>query len=510
MYKCLYNLELLILATAKTPWQDYDQPIQKDSPANFVRRLEGTDVDALMICPTAWKRVMWHSKVDPHWEKEAAKIPTPYFTADLKYHEKAYFRLRDYMLAGNDPVAQTVEQAKKQGIAPFISFRMNEAHWHLQESSPMHSSFWKNNPQFRISENNKCFNYIHAEVRDHYFALLSELVENYDVAGLELDFMRHPFYFSKEDLDQGREIMTGFIARVRQMLNEWGAKRNKKLQLSVRVPCTVKWANEVGLDVGRWDREGLIDMVNISPFFMSSTGLDVSGYKSIVNHAATYGEIHFILENTELRNGFINNCTRKMNRQMYRALAATFLDEGFDGISLFNFDYTGHHFFNEPRRNHLKEGLPPHDVLVGITNPEQLAKQDKHYFVGPYYTSLPMKNTLDLDIYIADTNPSGDFGQALLRIKTEKPCECIEIEAQVNGVPVEEVTWMGELFPPQSIEGVAKPEQVKYYKVPVEILKHGNNHITAQNKVDECLQRDRMATYNMVELALYKNNPFLS
>ncbi|MBO5784339.1 MAG: hypothetical protein J6R33_05165, partial [Clostridia bacterium] len=48
MYKCLYNLELLILATAKTPWQDYDQPIQKDSPANFVRRLEGTDVDALM------------------------------------------------------------------------------------------------------------------------------------------------------------------------------------------------------------------------------------------------------------------------------------------------------------------------------------------------------------------------------------------------------------------------------------------------------------------------------
>ena len=93
MYKCLYNLEMLIIATGKPAFQNYDEPIKARTPANYIYQLKDTDVDAVMLCPTAWKLPLWDSKVIPHWKEEASHIQQPYFTADLKYHEKAYFRL---------------------------------------------------------------------------------------------------------------------------------------------------------------------------------------------------------------------------------------------------------------------------------------------------------------------------------------------------------------------------------------------------------------------------------
>ena len=95
MYRCLYNLDLTALAAIKTPFQDYDTPIRPETPANYIRQLKGTDVDAVMLCPTAWRLPLWRSSVDRHWETEAPQINQPYFTADLKYYEMVYFRFRD-------------------------------------------------------------------------------------------------------------------------------------------------------------------------------------------------------------------------------------------------------------------------------------------------------------------------------------------------------------------------------------------------------------------------------
>ena len=62
MYKCLYNLELLIIGTAKTSFQNYSEPIKEKTAAEYVRALKESDVDAIMLCPTAWKMPLWKSK----------------------------------------------------------------------------------------------------------------------------------------------------------------------------------------------------------------------------------------------------------------------------------------------------------------------------------------------------------------------------------------------------------------------------------------------------------------
>lgn len=523
MYKCLYNLELLILGTAKTPFQDYDEPIRKETPANYVRQLEGTDVDAIMICPTAWKRPLWPSKVDPHWEKEAPYIQRPYFSADMKFHEKAYFRLKDYMLQGNDPVAEAVNQANRQGIAPFISYRMNDHHYLKQQDAFVHPAFWRDNPQFWLGkgasqsdglhkwdeEENRHFDYMHEPVREYYYSLLSELVEGYDIAGLELDFMRSPVYFKTAQLPDGRKIMTQFVRRIRKLLDLWGERRGKHLMLCVRVPYSTQWCWDVGLDVSCWDKEGLIDMVNISPFFISSPKLDIAGYKKIVHKAKLYGEMHFIVDKAVLHNGYGNNVTRKTTKYIYRALAATFLDQGMDGVSFFNADYARHHYFNEPRRDHLINEGPPFDAFRGITQLESLKNQDKHYFVGPHYSELPMYNNLDIELYLADRQIQNTFKHALLRLKTKDPCVGSEVHAYINGQKLEEILWVGELFPPLSIEGIAKPECVKYYRVPVSILKYGVNHVAAKNLCDDPTVWGKQVVYETVELGLYKYNSLL-
>ncbi|MBQ7974286.1 MAG: hypothetical protein IJ300_01165 [Clostridia bacterium] len=509
MNRCLYNLELLILATARTPWQDYNEPIKPESPANYVRQLKGTDVDTIMICPTAWKRPLWRSKVDPHWDEEADKIPQPHFTADLKFHEKAYFRLREFIKAGNDPVQTAVDTAKEIGIEPFISYRMNDHHYLTQEDAFIHPDFWKKNPQFWIGDGDRHFSYINPEVRDYYFSLLEELTANYDIAGLELDLMRTPKYFHPDDIEKGRPIMTEFVRRIRTMLDKYGEERGKRLKLCVRVPHTVEWAKSIGLEVGQWDELGLIDMVNVSSFFISTPQVDAEGYKAWIKNSPCYGEIHFILDKGQIYNGFCNNVARKMTKEMYRGLAAAYLDRGLDGISFFNIDYTRHHFFNEPRRLHLKDGQPPLAAFKGITDKEALAKHDKHYFVGPNYSVLPMNNYLDLDMYIADKNPADDFKHSILRIKTKNPCQPLEIAAQFNGVELEEISWLGELFAPTSNEALPNREFVKYYNVPVKLIKYGYNKITAVNRSDDPTLWDKLATYDMVELALYKNNSFM-
>lgn len=509
MYHCLYNLELLIIGTARTPFQSYDEPVRKETPANYVRQLKDTDVDAIMICPTAWKRPLWDSQVDPHWKTEADSIKQPYFSADLKYHEKAYFRLRDYMRQGNDPVAMTVETAKELGIAPFISYRMNDHHYLKQKDAFVHPKFWKEHPEYWLSPTNRHFDYMHDEVRDYYFALLQELVSRYDIAGLELDFMRSPIYFKESDVETGREIMTGFVRKIRALLDEWGEKRGKRLSLCVRVPNTLSWCAKVGLDVARWDQEGLIDMVNVSSYFISSPCLELKEYKEIAPNSAIYGEMHYIIDKTRLLNGFENNCARPTTKEIYRSLAATFLDQGADGLSFFNFDYCRDHYFNEARRYHIKDGEPPHEELRGITDVAALAVRDKHYFVGTNYGPLPMVNNMDVVLYVADKDIPERFNHAILRVKTKDPCERVDIGVSVNGHAMEEIIWMGELFPPLSIEGMTRPEYVKYYQVPVEILNHGENQICARNLCEDPTLWDKRVEFTMVELALYKNNSFL-
>ena len=507
MYKCLYNLELLIIGTAKTSFQDYSEPIKPETAAEYVRALKRSDVDAIMLCPTAWKMPLWKSKVFPFWENEATRKDTPYFLTELKYYEKVFYRFSEFMQNGGDALETAVNAAKEIGIAPFVSFRMNDHHYTDNPDAPVHPAFWRENRDFWISDSLRYLNYLIPEVRKFYFDILKELVENYDIEGLELDFMRYPVFFPEDKLSEGLSVMTEFLREIRRMLDENGEKKGKRLSLAVRVPHTVEKSLKAGLDVCRWDKEGLIDIINVSPYFTCSPNLDIESYREKAPNAKKYGEMHFVVKDGVLKSGYRNNVNRKTTRQMYRALAASYLDRGFDGVSFFNFDYARHHFFDDPRRMYESFEEPPHDVLFGITNPELLAAKDKHYFLGTSYSVFPKRNEFEVSLYLSEKDAKNDFRHAILRLETAEFSQGAELDVRINGERLEKIIWSGELFPPQSLIALPEWDRVHTFRVPTEILRHGYNEIKVKNLSETVAYKP--ASFEALELALYKNNTLL-
>ena len=164
---------------------------------------------------------------------------------------------------GIDPFGIFLQALRKAGKETFITYRMNDLH----ADSPDHPEapeFKKKHPDYVIDPEavgNKtgaylpfCFDYSRVEVREYIMATIRELVEWYEIDGLQLDWMRFPRHLpgSPEQAWEKRDVITGFIADVRKLLDESG----KDILLSARVPTNPEGCRCVGLDISEWTTRG--------------------------------------------------------------------------------------------------------------------------------------------------------------------------------------------------------------------------------------------------------------
>lgn len=503
--KCLYNHELLILFTSQTPYQSYRDPVCDAQAEGYVRELADTQVDALMCCPTGWRAVLWPSEVDPRWRNEDLDVCPPTGPCDLTYYERAYWRMREYMITGADPVRVTRDTARDIGLDFFISYRMNDHHHLWIDDCPTHDRFWREHPEFHMPGSRVAYlNYMHKEVREYYAALLTELVEKYDPEGVELDFMRSPHFFPNDCLAQGLSLMTEFVRNIREMLDRTGAEGEHKL-LSVRVPRSLDEARQAGLDVATWDAEELVDMVNVSPYFIATQEIDIESYRKHVVNASIYAEMHFITDTQRPHpSGHSNNYSQKTTPLQYETLAHDFWQRGVDGISFFNFAYCREHHMGDPRRRGMPGVEPPFDMLRTVCDPPYLAERPKHFFVNSNFDRLQRtvgagsEASVTLDIRL----PEGSgFMDAMLRIENDGELWGTGYEVALNGHALAPSPFIGELFPPFTRESLPVPRHTQNYRVPVDFIELGENVIT--------LMRPAKATssvtlrWRRLELALY-------
>lgn len=502
-YRCLYNHELLILFNTETPYQSYRTPVTDDMVTGYVKELRGTGVDAIMICPQAWMTHLWPSEVDPRWQQpETVRECLP--EDDVRYFEKVYQRVSRYMRQGKDPVALSIDTARAVGIAPFLSYRMNENHYTHCEDCPTHSAFWKAHPELRVGRIDGNLDYGSEAVRAYFLSVIFELLERYDVEGFECDFMRQAVYFTEDMVGEGAELMTEFVRAIRQKLDALGKVRGKRLWLSVRVPALLgevpapgqpldperrkigqSSAGDAGLDVARWEREGLIDMVNVSPNYLTSQEVDIRGYRAVLNRSVLFGEMHFI---TQLATMPSHPATiqRMTTRECYRTTALRFLEQGADGISLFNFAYTREHSYRDPRRQFYPGVEPPFDVIESLNDPEKLRSGDQYVFRvfgygGASPLSLPGQKDTEIELVLPDVFAQ-PFSRVLLRLEMEERVTHLPIDVRVNNVPGEVVLPNGELFSPLSLEALPESLCLKQFSVPVSAFGPGMNRILIRNR----------------------------
>ncbi|MBT4814424.1 MAG: hypothetical protein HON70_01930, partial [Lentisphaerae bacterium] len=238
-------------------------------------------------------------------------------------------RLRDET---GDYIGFVFATLREMGIPALASLRMNDAHMSSDPTGPVAGRFWMNHPEWRLGEPygyyGSCLDYSVPAVREYLRRLVQEVVSKFpDIAGVELDAMRSPYFFRP---DEGREkavLMTDLVQQIRDDLDKAAKHTGKgRYMLRVNVPRSPGLALESGLDVAAWDQGGLVD--GISP------GCYNTDFQPVTE------QWQEILSDRVLVHPYVNcgpATAQYHSLAEYRAAAANAYGSGADGVYLFNF-----------------------------------------------------------------------------------------------------------------------------------------------------------------------------
>lgn len=286
-----------------------------------VDQYQGTGVSHL-FWNVNYQRVGYNSAVWPsYWD-----VPDP--ENQVTDWPRAYYLL--HTLGLDDIFARLIPRTRAKGISPWVSLRMNDHHYFNDFSRVSPLLF--NHPELRVNRNG-LFNYAKPEVRDHYMKLIAEVLERYDIDGLELDWIRSPNNFEAKDLDLGRGLLTEFVREAHRKTQAAAQRLGHPVKLAARVPATPEFATAKGFDAVRWAKDGLVDMIIVSDFWSGCGDFPIERWRALIGPAAACELMAF--------SAGTYSCAPKSfqfvhNVASQRGFTASMADRGADGIYLFN------------------------------------------------------------------------------------------------------------------------------------------------------------------------------
>jgi hypothetical protein len=250
---------------------------------------------------------------------------------------------------GKNVYVAWIQRSREQGVSPWISMRMNDIHNVDNEQHPFHSAFWKNHPErrrvgYRFKKwEDKALDFGREDVRERALALIREIAELYDMDGLELDWMRFGFHFRPGFEQAGAPLLTAFIREARKILDTAEQKRGHRIQLSARVPSRPETSLGLGMDAAAWAREGLIDLLVVTPFWATAeTDMPIEIWKQLLWGTGTklaaglelllrpYHDIIKLMPDNSHVN-LLNSI------ETVRGMAWSYIQRGVDAVYLFNY-----------------------------------------------------------------------------------------------------------------------------------------------------------------------------
>ncbi|MEE4310547.1 MAG: hypothetical protein V2J62_01645 [candidate division KSB1 bacterium] len=282
------------------------------------------------------------------------------------------------MSRGYDPYGIVVDTLRNHGITVMANVRMNDhhgrliywtqwerehVHWSLAEDSGARD--WKSIGALRHMD------YAIEGVREYRFSILREIVNRFNVDGLQLDFGRTAPFVSDPKRENG-VLMTTYLRDIRKLLDETARERGlKKMLLGVIVPWDFEFCLAEGLAITKWVAEGLVDYIAPGEWYYADWNIPLKKWRDVTSGTACklypftpgnvspyqvfeYGERSLLGDNHVL------------DGPMIRAIADNFMFQEPDGFAFYNF-YTFDY----------EEYYPE---LRTWTDPEHTASMSKHYF----------------------------------------------------------------------------------------------------------------------------------
>ena len=325
-----------------------------------------------------WRQTSYESK-DSNW---AARIRSA----------------RSCIAAGMDAVMVAGQEAKRSGLRFIPSLRMNDSHFMTDPYNyPLTGKFWiENGEKFKIGKSPLAFSkdygnlldYTHKEVRDFRFAVFEEAIQLHQniIDGFELDFNRVQVFFPREKNEEGMQLMTALLRKMRNRLNLLAKQKGRPMHLFVRVPPSTAACYLAGLDINAWIKEGLVDLVTPSQLMTLAHDMPI---QDMVDLGKKHGVQVYpsLFPRTSFRKAMLSGVNdygmdlpygRMASLAELLGAAANYKLMGAEGFYLFNF-----------KGGDKDEGLRPHPdwmyaLVAGLKN-EKLNTGDKVYAITKSY-----------------------------------------------------------------------------------------------------------------------------
>jgi len=405
----------------------------------------------------------------------------------------------EYMAGGGDIVDVFVRRCREKGLKPFISFRLNDSHGRELMDSPRerNSGFgWAvlcptlvEHPEWRIGTDLKDWkqrplNWQIPEVRELKFRYIRELIEQYDLAGFELDFLRFPSFFRQGETtseERGR-IMNQFVRDVRRTLDD-NTPSGQRRWLSVRIPCYLEAHDRLGIDVRAFADAG-VDMFNLSAYYFTEQQTDAPAIKRLLPDSAVYAEMtHTTCVGPALKKTPGDNFLfRRTTDEQFYTTAHLAYARGLEGVSTFNFVYFRQH--GSEGRGPFRE--PPFHVFPHLGDRAWLARQPQHYILASVWNEPPVARQLSKRLRPAQSAefrldmapPTGGWTKTgKLRIQSKEPMGEAQLTASFNGQELAPTDDLAEPYPNRDPSMLATRETARGWSVPAELPVDGVNRL---------------------------------
>jgi hypothetical protein len=193
--------------------------------------------------------------------------------------------LSAFLAADTDPLRVVATWCKVNGKELFATLCLNNTHhgteYDLAKPPPpfnwdsylfppfkiQHPEVWlgdaKRKPPYAVWSG---VDYGEQAVREKLFENARDLCAGYEIDGLCLDFMREPQLFRSvawggKASGQERKLMTELVRRIRAAAEAEGQRRGQPILLAARVPDSLPYAKDIGIDLEAWLAEKLVDVV---------------------------------------------------------------------------------------------------------------------------------------------------------------------------------------------------------------------------------------------------------
>ncbi len=352
----------------------------------------------------------------------------------------------EFVKLGTDPLEVTCKFAHDNGFEFFWSNRINDVHdfGHRPEKPyERWSKLKQNHPEYlfgRIGEKLpfgrwSAVDFSNQEIRNLCVQYYTEVCENYDVDGIELDFLRHLHLFGNVARGgvataEQLEMLTDMLVRIRTMTEKVGMKKGKPILVLVRIPDSSGYCKGVGIDIETWMAKGLLDLVVGSDYFR------LNPWRYLVELGHKYG-VKVYAGLSEPRVKAEHPLLVRFQNPVFRARCAAAWQAGVDGLYIFNEYNTRSQYLSEIG-NAIK--LKSKDKLYFATylykDPKTYLKDGGNYFTLPLLLpSYPIGIGSELAIFsleIGDERVPAKIALILYVQKSDQEA----IKTEFNGFPL--------------------------------------------------------------------------